>query len=137
MSQQPPPPPYGGPPGNYPPGNDPPAYPPQGPGQPRDGMSNKAKFWIGVALTIPVAIVCSIISGGSSAIVEGVGGDSSVGAAVAGVVSLGQLGVFIAAIVVERTRWFALGVLAGGAVLLILAAGACIVLLVAFANSFS
>jgi hypothetical protein len=133
MSQQPPPPPYGGPPGNYPPG----PYPPQDPGPRPSGMSNKAKFWIGVALTIPVIVVCSIISGASSAVVEGIGGDPSTGAAAAGVVSLVQLGVFIAALVLDRTRWFALGVLAGTGILLILAAGACVVLIVGLSNGFS
>ena len=128
MSQQPPPPPYGGPPGPY----------PQGPvDQPRDGMSNKAKFWIGVALTIPVMILSSIVAGGASALIEGVGGDPSVGAAVSGVLSLLMLALFVAAIVVEKTRWFALGVLAGGAVLLILFAGACIVLIIGLSQGYS
>ncbi len=132
MSQQPPSPPYGGPPGPYPPN----PYGP-GPGQPRDGMSNKAKFWIGVALTIPVLIVAGIVSGASSAVVEGVGGDASAGAAVAGVVGLLQLAVFVAAVIIEKTRWFALGVLAGTATLLILAAGACVVLIIGLSQSFS
>ena len=53
------------------------------------------------------------------------------------VLGLLLLGAFVAAIVVERTRWFALGILAGGAVLFILAAGACVVLLVAFMSSYN
>ncbi len=57
-------------------------------------------------------------------------GDPAVGAAVSGVLALDLRGV-LAAIVIPKTRWFALGILAGTAVLLILAAGACVVLLVA------
>jgi hypothetical protein len=141
MSQQPPPPPYGGPPGNYPPGNyppgnHPPGYPAQDPAQP-NGMSNKAKFWIGVALTIPVVVICSLNSGASSALVESVTGDSSAGGAVASAVSLGQFALFIVALVLERTRWFALGVLAGAGILLILAAGACVVLIFGLSQGFS
>ena len=132
MSQQLPPPPYDGPPGPYPPN----PYG-SGPEQPRDGMSNKAKFWIGVALAIPVIIVGSVISGASSAVINAISGDSAAGAAVVGIVSLGQLGLFIAAVVWEKTRWFALGILAGTAVLLILAAGACVVLIVALTNSYN
>jgi hypothetical protein len=136
MSQQPPSPPYGGPPSG-PTGPYPPNPYGSGPDQPRDGMSNKAKFWIGVAITIPVIVVCSVISGASSAVVEGVGGDPSTGAAVAGVVSIAQLAVFVAALIVDRTRWFALGVLAGTGVLLILAAGACVVLIIGLSQGFS
>ena len=43
----------------------------------------------------------------------------------------------MAAIVFARTRWFAIGVIAGLAVILILAAGACVVLIVALTNSYS
>lgn len=135
MSQQPPRPPHGGPPGE-PPGYPPVAYP-QPQGQPSGGISNKAKFWIGVALAIPVLIVGSIVSGSGSAVVTGLGGAPEAGAIVSSVLGLLMLGGFIAAIVFERTRWFAIGILAGLAVLLILLAGACIVLLVALSKSFS
>jgi hypothetical protein len=128
MSQQPPP--YGGPPGPYPPA-------PYDHGQPHDGLSNKAKFWIGVALTIPTLILAGIVSGAASAATEGVGGDASAGAAVAGVVGLLELGVFVAAVIIEKTRWFALGILAGTAILLILAAGACVVLIIGLSQGFS
>jgi hypothetical protein len=100
-------------------------------------MSNKAKFWIGVALALPVVIVAGIISGAASALVDGISGSSDAGAAVAFVVGLGELAALVAAIVFARTRWFALGVIAGVAVLLILAAGACVVLIVAVTSSYS
>jgi hypothetical protein len=131
MSQHPPPPPYGGPP--VPPYGGPPGPYPQA--QPPSGMSNKAKFWIGVALTIPFIIVSGLISGAASAVIEGVSGDPSAGAAAAGIISLLLLAGFIAALVFERTRWFALGILAGTAILLILFAGACIVLIIGLSQS--
>ncbi|MEO7943468.1 MAG: hypothetical protein ABIR34_08720 [Marmoricola sp.] len=131
MSQQPPSP-YGGPPGDYPPGN----YPLQGPGQPPGGMSNKAKFWIGVALAIPGMVVAGVISGAGTAVVDGLGGDPGLGAVVSGLIGLLLLAGFIAMIVFPRTRWIALGMLAGAAILFILAAGACVVLIVALNNSY-
>lgn len=141
MSQQPPQPPYGGPPAGYggPPGG-PPAYPPgpyPQPQGPRPGMSNKAKFWIGVALSIPAVILGAVVSGGGSAVVSALGGDPQAGAILSSVLGLLMFAGLIAAIVFERTRWFALGIIAGVAVLLILLAGACIVLLVALSQSFS
>ena len=149
MSQQPPPSPYGGPPvdgpndgpgngpPNGPPGSYPPPYPYQDPGRPPQGMSNKAKFWIGAALALPAMVVAGIITGAGSAVADGLGADPQVGAVVSSILGLLLLVGFIAAIVVDRTRWFALGMLAGAAVLFILAAGACVVLLVAFVSSYN
>jgi hypothetical protein len=100
-------------------------------------MSNKAKFWIGAVLALPVIVVAGLISGAVSAVADGITGSSSVTGIAAALVGFGELAAVIGAIVWERTRWFAIGVIAGGAVLLILAAGACIVLLVAFTNSYN
>lgn len=99
-------------------------------------MSNKAKFWIGVALTIPAIIVGSVISGAGSAIVDSMNGDPAVGAAVSSILGLLVLAAYIAMIVFPKTRWIALGILAGTAVLFILAAGACVALLVAYSNGY-
>jgi hypothetical protein len=133
MSQQPPPPPYGGPP--QPPYGGPPGpYPQQQPGS-GSGMSNKAKFWIGVALTIPALIVGSVITGSGSAAVDAMNGDPAVGATVSSILGLLVLAAYIAMIVFPRTRWVALGILAGTAVLFILAAGACVALIVAYSSS--
>ena len=129
MSQQPPPPPYGGPP------QSPYGGPPGPPPEPAPGMSNKAKFWIGVLLTIPAIIVGSVITGAGSALVDAVNGDPAIGAAVSSVLGLLIFAAYIAAIVIPKTRWFALGILAGTAVLFILAAGACVALIVAYSNS--
>ena len=129
MSQQPPPPPYGGPP------QSPYGGPPGPPPEPAPGMSNKAKFWIGVLLTIPAIVVGSAITGVGSAAVNAVNGDPAIGAAVSSLLGLMIFAAYIAAIVIPKTRWFALGILAGTAVLFILAAGACVALLVAYSNS--
>ena len=131
MSQQPPPPPYGGPP-QSPYGGPPGPYPPP---EPAPGMSHKAKFWIGVLLTIPAIIVSSVITGAGTAAVDAVNGDPAIGAAVSSLLGLLILAAYIAMIVIPKTRWFALGILAGTAVLFVLAAGACVALIVAYSNS--
>ena len=61
----PPSPPYGGPPGPYPPGQSGAA----------GGMSNKAKFWLGVVLTLPAMFVGGVITVSRSAAVDGVNGE--------------------------------------------------------------
>ncbi|MCW2761240.1 MAG: hypothetical protein JWR85_1441 [Marmoricola sp.] len=55
----------------------------------------------------------------------------------AGVLALLMLAGFVFMVVAERTRWIALGILAGVAILFILAAGACVVLIVALNNSLN
>lgn len=138
MSQQPPPPPYGGPPGSQPPGGYPPGSYPQGPQNERPGgRSNKAKFWIGVVLALPALFVAAVVSGGGSALADALGADPMAGTIISSVLSLLLLAGYIAMIVIERTRWLALGMLAGAAILVILLAGACVVLLVALSNSYS
>jgi uncharacterized membrane protein len=100
-------------------------------------MSNKAKFWIGVALALPVLILSGIISGAASAVVDGISSDSNAAAAVAFVVGLGELAAVVAAVVFARTRWVAIGVIAGVAVLFVLAAGVCVVLIIGLTSSYS
>jgi hypothetical protein len=100
-------------------------------------MSNKAKFWIGVALSIPALIVGGLLTGGGSAAATALGADPQAGAIVSSVLGLLVFAAFIAAVVIERTRWFAIGIMAGTAVLFILAAGACVVLLVGLSQGFS
>jgi hypothetical protein len=100
-------------------------------------MSNKAAFWIGAALALPAIFLASMIIGAGAAVGEGVAGDPAVGGLISGLLGLLILGGLVAAIIVEKTRWFAVGVLAGTAILLIVAAGACVVLLVALTQSYS
>jgi uncharacterized membrane protein YhaH (DUF805 family) len=130
MSQQPPPPPYGGPPGPYPPQ----PYP-QGPGDQPAGRSNKTKFWLGVLLTIPALFLVGVVTSVPSAILDAMDADPSIGGVIGFMLLLAVLGLFVTGIVLERTRWFTLGLLAGTAVLFVLAAGACVALLVAYSNS--
>lgn len=126
MTQQPPPPPWGTPP-PFPPGPPPP--------QP-SGLSNKVKFWIGVPLVVPAMVVAGFLMGLADTLLDGAAPTSSADGLVVLLVGLVLLAGFTALIVVERTRWFAIGMLAGGAAALILAAGACLVLLASFTNSY-
>ncbi|ROR92126.1 hypothetical protein [Nocardioides aurantiacus] len=127
MSQQPPPP-YAGPP--VPPGSPPPGHP----GRP--GLSNKARFWIGFALAAPLMFVLAFLTSIPSAVLSAL---PSVDPAVGGVAQLAvgvlELVGLVAALVVERTRWWAIGFLAGAATVLIVLAGACVVILVAVLGS--
>ena len=118
-------------------GPPPPGWQPYPQQPPPSGMSNTAKFWIGVLLALPVVILGSIVVG----IVSGIGSaldDSGTASGVLGsLAGFGELIALVVAIIFAKTRWFAIGVIAGVAVLTVLAAGACVVLLVAFSNSFS
>ncbi len=100
-------------------------------------MSNKAAFWIGAALALPAVFLASMIVGAGAAAGEGVTGDPTVGGVISGILALGLLGGLVTAIVMPKTRWFALGMVAGTSILLIVAAGACVVLLVALTQSYS
>jgi hypothetical protein len=103
MSQLPPPPPYGGPPGPYPP------FPP-GPGQqPPQGMSNTAKFWIGAVLALPALFIVGVTTSWAGAAVDAVSGSPDAGGIAAFVVGLLLLAGYVAAIVWDKTRWFAIG----------------------------
>ena len=118
----------------------PPGYPPApwGPPPPRPpGMSNKKKFWIGFALTIPGLIAASVVFGAMGALLDVLDGSSGAYGVASLLTVVMILVAFGVGIGLERTRYFALGVLAGCAVLLILAAGACVALIVSFNNSYN
>jgi hypothetical protein len=125
VSQQPPPPPYGGPPGQPPYGQPPYSQPPS-------GMSNKAKFWLGVVLALPAIVIGPVIVGVAVNLGQVVSSDGPLSGILGGVASLALLVGFIALVVVSRTRWIGLGMLAGIAILFVVAAGACIALLSAY-----
>ncbi len=116
-----------------PPGGSP--YPQHQP--PPSGMSNTAKFWIGVVLALPVVVVGSIIVAVISGIGSALDNSGTASGILGSVAGFGELVAVVVALVFAKTRWFALGVIAGVAVLTVLAAGACVVLLVAFSNSFN
>ena len=109
------------------------------PGQPpSSGMSNKAKFWIGVAARPARAHrrrSHPAVPGRRWWTASGV--TRRWGPFVSGVIALALLVGFVLMIVFERTRFLALGLLAGTAILFVLAAGACVALLVAYSNSYS
>jgi hypothetical protein len=100
-------------------------------------MSNTAKFWIGAVLALPVAVLGSIVIGIASGIGSALDDTGTASAILAGLASLLELAALVVALVLPKSRWFALGAIAGIAVLTVLAAGACVVLLVAFSNSFN
>lgn len=146
--------PYGAPPPGYGPGQSPYGAPQPGygqdpsyygaPGQPGapwnyapsapPGRSNTAKFWIGAALSIPGLVAVGFITGALGNAATYV--DPTFGS----IVTLGLgMAVFVAVVVgavVQKTRWYAIGVIAAFGVLAILAAGACIVLIASLTGAF-
>lgn len=151
MSQQPPdnlygqPPtsnPYGQPParrpGGQPPGlppGQPPVRPPGEPWKPpRRGRSNVFKFWMGVLLCLPVLFVAVALQAIPRAVGDALSLPPEVGQFSTLGLDLGLFAAFIAGLVVEKTRFIVLGVLAGIAVLFVIAAGACVLLIVGLSN---
>lgn len=100
-------------------------------------MSNKAKFWVGVVLAVPAVIVGPLLVGGALNLGQVISADGPLGGVLSGVVALLLLAGLVMLMVVEKTRWIGLGMLAGFAILAILAAGACVVLIVMITNSYS
>jgi hypothetical protein len=119
VSQPPLPPPYG-----LPPGQPPPEQP-----------SNKGRFWLGVVLAIPAIILGPVLIGAAASLGDAVASGSALPGLLGGLVALLLLVGFIALVVIDRTRWIGLGMLAGFAGLFILGAGACVALIVAYSNS--
>lgn len=87
------------------------------------------KFWIGVALCLPVLFVAGALQAVPSAIADAMSLPPEVGQYSTLGLDLVLVAGFIAGLVVERTRFVVLGILAGTAVLFVVAAGACILLL--------
>jgi hypothetical protein len=98
-------------------------------------MSNTAKFWIGVVLALPVIVLGSILIGIASGIGAALDDTGTASAILGGLASVLELAAVVVAVVLPKTRWFALGTIAGVAVLVVLAAGACVALLAAYSNS--
>ena len=120
--------PEGPPPGSYPPV----------PQQPRPGMTNRAKFWIGFVLSLPANFIASMVVGAGGAVGTAVAGDDgAVGGVISGILGLALLAALVAGIVVEKTRRFALGLLAGTAVMAVLAAIAIVLFLIALTESLN
>ena len=100
-------------------------------------MSNKAKFWIGAVLAVPAVIAGPLLVAGALNLGQVITADGPLGGILSGVAALLLLVGLVTLIVVERTRWIGLGMLAGFAILVILTAGACVVLLIAISKAYS
>ena len=101
-------------------------------------MSDTAKFWIGFVLSLPVNFIAAMLVSAGGAVGNALSGeDAAVGGVISGVVSLALLAGLVAGIVVEKTRRFALGVLAGTIVMMILAAIVIVLFLIALTESLS
>jgi hypothetical protein len=122
MSYPPQPPPYGLPPG------------PPPPRPPRRGMSNAARFGIGLALAIPAMILVGAVQTIPFVVSDAL----SLPSELTPIPMLGAnallLALFVFGLVRERTRFVVLGMMAGVAILFVLAAGACVLLLTGLAT---
>ena len=147
MSQQPPPPPYDGPPAPanpYGPGSSMPApeasppgsYPPVSQGPP-PGMTNRAKFWVGFVLALPANFVAAMLTGAGSVAGEAIAPDTGVGGVISGILGLALLAGLVVGIVMEKTRRFALGILAGTIIMGIVAVVVIVLFLIALTESLS
>jgi hypothetical protein len=101
----------------------------------RRGRSNVAKFWIGVALCIPTLFLVGVLESLPTFVGDAVNLPGELSAIATFGLNIGLLGAFIVGIVRESTRFIVVGILAGVAILFVLAAGACIALLAGIASS--
>ena len=97
---------------------------------PRRGRSNVARFWIGVALCLPALFVVGALESLPTLVGNKVNLPNEVSAIATFGLNIGLLVAFIVGLVRESTRFIFVGMLAGLAILFVLAAGACIALLV-------
>ena len=97
---------------------------------PRRRQSNVAKFWIGVALCIPALFVVGALESLPTLVGNQVNLPNEISAIATFGLNIGLLAAFIVGLVRESTRFILVGMLAGLAILFVLAAGACIALLV-------
>ena len=96
---------------------------------PRRGRSNVAKFWIGVALCIPAVFVVGVLEATPTAFANAVNLPGELSAIATFGLNVALLAAVVVGLVKEATRFIVVGILAGLAILFVLAAGACIVLL--------
>lgn len=103
---------------------------------PRRGRSNVAKFWIGVALCLPVLFVVGVLESLPTVTGDALGIPNEVSAIATFGLNIGLLAAFIVGLVREGTRFIVIGIIAGVAILFVLAAGACIALLAGLGSSY-
>jgi|EndMetStandDraft_7_1072992.scaffolds.fasta_scaffold163224_2 hypothetical protein len=96
---------------------------------PRRGRSNVAKFWIGVALCLPVLFLVGALESLPTVVGDAVNLPGEVSAIATFGLNIGLLAAFVLGLVRESTRFVVVGIIAGVAILFVLAAGACIALL--------
>jgi hypothetical protein len=101
----------------------------------RRGRSNVAKFWIGVALCIPALVLVGALESLPTVAGNAVNLPHEISAIATLGLNLGLLGAFLVGLVRESTRFVMVGLLAGLAILFVLAAGACIALLAGVGGS--
>jgi hypothetical protein len=109
---------------------------PGGPPPPRRGRSNVAKFWIGVALCIPLMFLVGLLEAVPSIAADALSLPEVVPGIAAAGINLALFAAVIVGLVLEKTRFLVLGILACLAVLLVVAAGACVVLLAGLGSSY-
>jgi hypothetical protein len=102
----------------------------------RRGRSNVAKFWIGVALCLPAVFVVGVLGSLPTIVGNAVNLPSGLSALATFGMSVALLAIAVLGLVRERTRFIVVGMLAGLAILFVLAAGACIVLLTGVGSSY-
>ena len=131
---EPPVPPTGGPAGLPPPGSggQPPSpwQPPRPP-----GMSPRGKFWLGVALAVPVVIGLLFLVLLVGTLATSVTEDPDTQGILVGVAVVAVLAAWVALVAVRRTRMVALGVAAGAAVVTVVLGGACVALIAAMSGT--
>jgi hypothetical protein len=92
-------------------------------------MSNAARFGIGMLLSLPTLFLLGVVQAVPQMVSGSLSLPPELGAVVMLVANLALLALFILGLVKERTRFVVLGIMAGVAILFVLAAGACILLL--------
>jgi hypothetical protein len=101
---------------------------------PRRERSNVARFWIGVALCLPALFVVGVLESLPTAVARAVNLPSELSAIATLGLNVALFAAMILGLVKESTRFVVVGILAGLAILFVLAAGACIALLVGLSN---
>jgi hypothetical protein len=132
-----------GPPPGLPPGL-PPGRPPSGPGgqapypwQPPQppGMSPRGKFWLGVALAVPVLLGCLFLVLLVGTLATSISEDPDTQGILVGAALVAVLAAWVALVAVRRTRMVALGAAAGAAVVTVVLGGACVALIAAVSGT--
>jgi hypothetical protein len=103
---------------------------------PRRRRSNVAKFWIGVALCIPALVVVGFLESLPTVTRNALDLPDAMAAIGTFGLNIGLLAAVIVGLVRDSTRFIVVGILAGVAILFVLAAGACIALLAGLGQGY-